>query len=411
MKVTVVERRAKVVSSDEWLAISTDSGFSDLVARDILNASIEKRGRGWRLNAGNHVGRALLGGVEVQIEEKVPGAFAAMVEILAPAALKIANAATPLVPGQHPEEILVSLFLASSRSYLSGAKIFEYQTSGTTGAFVSGRLDVPRTIALRARGTRHKVASKRTYLSDDVPLNRIVFAALGDVLANSQHTSLRPKFVATARALRAAFTDAVQPDPYVRRAELIEIAIAEAENAGRRREVQEVAALAGAILQAASLSETATYQGTAPRSWFLNLENFFERAVRHCARIELDGTAVVTGPILRPPLFSTLPHRYRANPDVVISSSGQTVLLDAKYKDLQVLPSTQDIHELLAHAAAYNAERAALIYPSESTFSVRPLGQSATGCELWIFEINIVNLRKSIQEVLATIGLLNRRSA
>ena len=405
MKVDILERGSTPVDPHSWKLISGDPGFADLVTRDIMGAKPEKHGKGWRLTAGNHVGNALLGGLEVRVVEKVPGAFAAMAEILSPGALKLAKAASPVVFGKSPPEVLIALFLSSARSYLSGAKLVEYQTKDGLGAFVSGRLNVPRTAALRARGTKHKVAFRRTELSDDLPLNRVVYAALGDVLANARGGTVQPRHVTAARALRAAFKEAALTRFDISRRDLVWAAVAEADVNGRRREAQEVAALAAAVLQAVSLTGDEAHQGAAPRSWFLNLENFFERAVRHCVTQELSGIAAVTGPVLRPPLFPMLAHRYRANPDVVIAATGERVLLDAKYKDLSGFPSTADVHELLAHSSAYGANRAALVYPSSGDFTVRYLGQATTGCRMWAFGISVGDLRQSIQKVLSTMGL------
>ena len=109
----------------------------------------------------------------------------------------------------------------------------------------------------------------------------------------------------------------------------------------------------------------------------------------------------------RPPLFHYMLQRYRANPDVVVRDATHVVVAigDAKYKDLDGWPSSADVHELLAHAAAYGASKAFLFFPSDSNFWQRSFGLSATGCETWAFGITFGSLVSDVRRSLEIVGL------
>jgi hypothetical protein len=400
--IRVTERKDAPITAAQWAVISVDPAFTVLVRKGILKAEASSNG-GWALAAGNHVGKAILGGMTVEVSEKITGAFAALAEILAPRAFRMAAAPSPISPSDAPQAILARMFLASVRTYLSGAKLLEYATRQETGAYVSGRLSVVRTAHMRARGMRHKVAFSRSVLTDDLPLNRSIYAALGWLMLQAEASSLTISDISAARTLRAGFAECADGARDSDRNDLITFALSEAEAPGRRREVSEVAALAAAILQSATLTVDGNWDGSLPRSWFVNIENLYERAVRVCIADVLAGVARVCGPIDRPLLFPELPGRYGANPDVVIRLPGLTVLADAKYKDFEGLPSTPDVFELLSHAAAYKASRALLVFPASGSFERRRLGRAETGCEVWAFAIPFGELRDRLRTALAEV--------
>jgi hypothetical protein len=69
-----------------------------------------------------------------------------------------------------------------------------------------------------------------------------------------------------------------------------------------------------------------------------------------------------------------------------------------------------DVHELLAHAAAYGAPKALLFYPDDMRFSVRSFGPSVTGCEVWAFGVTFANLISDVRRLLEIAGILEPRS-
>lgn len=414
MRVEVRERGSSVpLASSTWQSVSADAGFRDLVARSVLSAEPDRASKAWRLRAGAYVGRATLGGVEVHIREKVPGAFEAMASVLAPRAFRFARAASPVVHGAPPDRVLAAMLVAATRTYLSGFAATEYAEERDTGAYVTGALDVRRTTGLRARGTKHKVAFTRAVLTDDLPLNRAIYSALGELASSSGEAAVGHELASSARALRSWFDRSARTAQLMSRLEIAREAFAAADVRGQPPPVREVAILASAVLQGASLARSGHSDAHVPRSWFVNLENLFERFVQALVARCLKGTALVGDAKSWPgatqrsfPQFPSQPGRYLANPDVVIVAGQDIVLADAKYKDFDGQPSASDIHQLLAHAATCGARRAALFYPAEESGRTTTLGASSAGCEVWAFAIKLQDAEKSMREALGVMRLL-----
>lgn len=405
MIVSVPERGSSRLAPEVWAQLSASSAFWALVQQEIVRPVATSKGA-WSLHAGSFVGRALIGEIVLEVSEKIPGALAGLLSVLTPNSFKSANAGSPLTKTDQPAPLLARAFLLAARTYLSGLKLVSYRRENSVGSLVSGRLEPVKTARLRASGVRHKVSFSRWALSDDLPLNRVLYAALGEVARGGRQLGLSVPEIATARALRLAFDDdSVRPHLGERVSDLAELAWAEAKVPGRRREVTEVAELAAAILSSLDLAWTGAWDFSGPRAWFLNLENLFERAVRTCVAECLSGQADVSGPSERPPLFALHPQRYRANPDVVITpKAGSLVIGDAKYKDLELWPKAADVHELLAHAAAYGAVAGVLFYPSPGDVTVRNLGPSAGGCRVIVAGVPVVGMQTGVQSAFNAIG-------
>lgn len=379
-----------------------DSGFLDLNRRNIFRVA-QSRSDGWSLEAGNCVGSAFVGGTHLRVVEKVPGALQSLLEIISPRAVRLANAETPIAFGVSPQLALIQIFLQATRQYLSTGKALRYIQAREAGAFISGRLDIPATAQLRARGIRHKVAYQRSLLSDDVPLNRGVFQALGILLQPGHAFSDLNPVRAAIRTLRGQFEGASSDKPGAL-SDLITRVSALADDMTLPPNHRELAALAVVILESGARTSE-NHDALAPRSWFINLENIYERALRMTFANESAQDVFVSGPVQRPPIFRSLPGRYRANPDIIVSSAMQTTIIDAKYKNGGGWPSSADIHELLSHAAAYRAKKAALVYPAEADFSVRPLSTSATGCDVWLFQIPLLGFKEGGRNILAAMDI------
>ncbi|MET3828533.1 hypothetical protein ABIC16_004288 [Sphingomonas sp. PvP055] len=237
-------------------------------------------------------------------------------------------------------------------------------------------------------------------MTDDLPLNRIAWRALGEIASGKGATAVGDELAASARALRATFGDSADQAALLTRQEVLAEALAEADLTDRHPALFEAAALSLAILQGAAPSDGQDAEATVPRSWFVNLENLFERAVRASIAEALDGVAEVSGPDKRSPLFRGPPPRLPANPDVVVRTTDRVAVFDAKYKDRDGDPSASDIYQLLAHAAALGANRAALFYPSNGYDAPVQMGRSSTGCEVWAFGLDLAQIRQSMRSAL-----------
>ena len=248
MTIVVRERGAALLDDGDWSAVSKDPGFRDLVSRSILGARPGRSG-GWELTARGYVGRATVGGLELVVSEKVPGAFRAMAEVVAPRAFKIARAASPVVFGKPPQTVMAEMLISSIRSYLSGYALAEYREERATGAYLTGSFDVPGTVALRARGIRHKVAFRRHCLTDDLRLNRVAWRALGEIATGEGASAVGEELAASARALRTTFGDSALEAERLTRREILAEALIEDNVTGRHPAVSEAAALSLVVLQ------------------------------------------------------------------------------------------------------------------------------------------------------------------
>ena len=408
--VELLARGTALLSRAEWAAISSDPAFIALVERAILSAEPDRGGKGWRLRAGPYAGRATLGGIPVEIVEKVAGGFDAMAAILAPSAFRLARAPSPITGGDRSDRLLAAMLIEAARVYLSGHADCLYQVENLQGSLITGTLDVRRTVSLRARGMRHKVAFRRSILSDDTPLNRAVHAALALLATPAAATSLGVDIAAPARALLTMFGDSALASVQADLDAHLSAAAEGAETADTPIERRECALLAFAILSGAAPSRHLGADGEVPRSFFVNLESLFQKFVEATVRTaagmswQVGNAACWPGLEAPPPLFIGVTNRYLSNPDVVVVSKSRTMLIDAKYKNLDGHPDASDIHQLVAHAAACFSTQAVLLYPGSSAYLPRRIGRAVTGCEVWFAEMDFRRPVESVRAILDEVG-------
>ncbi len=342
----------------------------------------------------------------MNVVEKVPGAFDALISALAPRSFRYAQAAMKASLVGRPDAIVAAMLVAAARTYLSQGGEAVYRDERLTGAYVTGRLDVRRTAGLRARGVRHRVAFTRYVLDDDTPLNRAIYGALGVLATPSASSEFGVHIAAGARALRASFGLSAKSAATMSRSELrIEAGlVAEITPRGRQLVAYEAAVLASAVFGERG-------DRLIPKAWFVSLEELFERLVRSLAS-EVVGDAARVGSAAEwplggtaPPLFPEQSKRYPSNPDLIIALGRRLAIGDAKYKDFDGWPGASDVHQLVAHAAACRADRAALFYPSDGLFMATTLGPAATGCRTWAFALDLTDPEGSMREALRLMGL------
>lgn len=374
-----------------WRRLAGSADFWGLVERKILTVSSPQRGT-VRLSGGCYVGRADIDGVSLELREKVPGALTSLLRHLGHGALRTERIASPLSDLNDLARFLVREFLTAVRAYIGRGRERRYVSEAHVGSLISGRLDVTRTLRLRARGLPHLVAFDRDELVFDTPLNRVVYAALVEAERLDQALNLSMRDLAMARALSVAFADCRDAEILkVRREFIVQYAedVAEHTEDERRRDL---AVLAGIVLSHESFSATDPSARLAPRAWFLNLEKLFESAVRSVMARKL---AALPEPgelwkreLLTKRVFPSVAGEFEANPDLVFSIGGDVTVGDAKYKEWKGTAGASDLYQLLTHAATYGAEQCFLVYPHDA-FQARSLGRSTTGCDTWLFTLDI----------------------
>lgn len=400
LSISIPERGYANVSRAAWREISADPRFWKLVDDKVLTIGA-LQGGGVRLVGSCYVGRATLGGNTLDFVEKIPGAFAALVSAISPSAVRLLKVPAPVSPPNTSTGILVKVFVGAVQEYAASKEIRYEQRKGH-GSLIGGSLDVIGTIRLRSRGIRHEVAFRRTVLTADTPLNRVLYAGLRRIeeLRQIAHCDLAD--VVKARSLSLLLDDcskAVIGTP-------LSALRTMAESLADEDQPFELAELAAAMLGDAGFGGDAVAGRTVSRSWFINLENLFERAVRHSLQAAFGKSAIVgpAGSDIR--VFPDLSSRYPANTDVVIRlHTGDVFIADAKYKDRSHLswPDASEVQEILTHASAYKAKRALLIYPAETAWK-RRIGATTTGCELWALGLRVAHLMQDATDAIREVA-------
>lgn len=388
-----------------WQKLSADPLFWRLVEDKVTSVTVQSNDTA-RLTGACYVGRAIVSDIVIDFVEKVPGAFAALASVAIPSTFKIFRVPSPVSAVGDTTGLLVKVFVEAAQQYAASAKEVRYAQRKSRGSLMGGALDLVETIRLRGRGVRHQVAFKRTELISDTPLNRAVFGALRRVEELKEIAQCDVADVLRARSLSLVLSDCAE-GALAGSASLQAIAIDIADEVGRRADIVELAELSAAILGDSGFGGAIVSRRTVGRSWFVNLEKLFERAVRRTLRAMLAGVGTVEGATKGVYVFIDTAGRYPANTDIVIrAQEGPLIICDTKYKERPAMawPDAADVQEILTHASAYNAKVALLVYPAEVGW-LRRVGLAKTGCELWVIGLRLGHMEEDLRDVLNQIGL------
>jgi 5-methylcytosine-specific restriction endonuclease McrBC regulatory subunit McrC len=402
--IKIPERGTAEISKSLWMTLAADSHFWSLVQRGIISAD-HPTATTVRLAAGCYVGRAVVaGGIAIELEEKIPGSLLALIRHASRADFRVqplpsqSSAIGPLI------SLLADQFADSVSRYLSRGRQFVYRRERQTGALVGGKLHLTGTIRLRARGLRHLAEFEKNAVVFDTPVNRVITRALRELERIHRLMPLDSSTLARARSLALLFSDCRNTEVlFGARSGFIKLA-AKYQADSSDSLMRDIMSLAGVLLAHESFEPATHDQGLLPRAWFLNLEGLFEAALRNIlARIIGDNGSVRNGRSVPMPIFPEGAIHYGAHPDFVIwSSSPNCVIGDAKFKVPQEKVAPSDLYQILAHASAFAAKDAFLVYPHDS-FEVYDLGVAATGTRLWLFKVDVRNLKSSLEQLLSLV--------
>ena len=405
-RIVVPERGSADIDRGTWNELWGEADFRRLVDHGIVTASLLTDGA--RLRGNCYVGHAICGECRVEIHEKVRGALVSLVRFAGRDTFEIAVAdaqATELGPLLRE---LIGQFLILLGKYLGRGRQFTYLTQKKSGSLAGGRLDIVRTLGLRARGLSHLLAFDMPQISFSTPVNVVIAATLREIERVAELVELDAETIATARCLSLFFSDCRDYRVLVRtRRDLANMAGIVAANVGRGS-LGDMLSIGRVILSHQSFEPERFVEDRVPRTWFVNLEALFEEAVRttlgrllHTSRHQ-----VLNGRDIAPPIFNLQTRLYRANPDIVIRTSGEKPLLgDVKYKDFEGNADAGDLYQLLGHAGAFDAERCFLVYPSDR-YSLDDLGETHDGKRAYLATIDVRDLPSSLGELVRAYGLL-----
>ncbi|MGH7641715.1 MAG: 5-methylcytosine restriction system specificity protein McrC [Candidatus Dormibacteria bacterium] len=403
--VTLAERGSQDISPAVWAILAQAPSFWTLVDRGVLSVAQISPGT-MRLSAGPYVGRALVADVLIEVVEKVAGSLQSLVIHAASSAFKVTREPTIASEVGGLTKLLVRAFLERVSEYLGSGREFHYVPLAAVGPLAGGRLLVGRTANLWARGLIHQLAFERTLPTRRTRLNRVILATLREVEEIATDAELTARDILTLRTYEDIFTDCLDREVIFEPAAVF---AAEADSLARDitdERIEDMLTLAAVLLAHEGFEPHPTLQATVPRTWFLNLENLFQREMRRV----LDAASrpwlrADTAATWQRSLFDGLPGPFRVFPDFVLHHEGEFFCVgDAKYKTLDGPPLAADVYQLLAHAAAFDTDRCFLAYPG-STFGATHLGQSVTGCDTWVFTVDLAAAADSASAILRALDL------
>jgi len=403
--VRVPERGDAEVTRDIRQRLERDANFHRLLERGIVAMDV-RPGGGARLRASCFVGRAVCGDVLLELHEKVEGALAALLQHAAHDAFRVEPVSSPVSELGPLMTLLIRQFTSAVAAYASERREFVYVRERRFGSLAGGRLDITRTIRLRARGLRHLLAFEKAGIAHNTPVNKSILAALREVDRLSCLIDIPHADVARARGLAMLFTDCRDTEVVFGRREILAHRVQMLLTTRLASPIKDILALSGVLLSHESFEHAAGQEPSVPRSWFLNLETLFETAVRAvlsticrpaCRVFKAGGDA--------PRIFEHELSQFKAYPDVVIAA-GRVVRAvgDVKYKAWSGTAEQADLYQLLVHAAAFHGERSFLVFPHHD-YGVRPLGPSATGTPTWLFAVDIKSLQRDLARALDDMGV------
>ena len=404
----IPERGHTDVPSEFWRQLASDRGTWELIERNRLRVSHIGSGR-TRLHGTSYVGRAVLAGRRVDFIEKVDGALAATFRYASREAFRVDRAASPGTDLDDLFVLLVDQFLTSAEVYASSGREFRYSRQERGGSLVGGRLLVSRTGALWAKGFRHMAVFERDEISYDIEINQLIYAAIREIDSPAIQPVLPTGMLARARTLALLFEDCLEEVLRLPRSHFMDLS--ERLHGASDSQHSDLTALAGLVLSHESFGDGVPVAKVLPRSWFINLETLFEKAVRTVLQVGRPaGWAVEAGSSRKAYVFEG-DRRWNADPDIVIQpAAGAPVVGDVKYKEWSGTPSHSDVYQLLVHAAAYDASMCFLLYPHHNYFAHR-VGDAVTGASMWIFGVDVRELDAHLVGVLGEVERLKHPKA
>jgi 5-methylcytosine-specific restriction endonuclease McrBC regulatory subunit McrC len=404
--IRVPERGYTDISSNIWQSLASSIEFWRLVEKEIIKVS-NPTSSSVRLNGTCYVGRAVFDNVTLEVHEKIIGSLKNLIKFASYETFKIEN-----IPSSSSEfgqliVFLIQEFLKQLGKYVTIGREFRFIKKHDSGPIICGKLDINRTVLLRARGLRHIAAYQKNELTRSTYFNRIMRAALHEIESISRMFELPRYYLSNSRSLSMIFDDC-------RDAEVLygerTILVLEAQRMLRQNMLNELKkdllALASVILSRESFEVSRQVDKIIPITWFINLENLFEASVRIILqKILSHSLIVISGKKMPAAIFNNSFERYNAEPDLVLRLENDVIAVgDVKYKTWTGYASSSDLYQLLVHSSAYKTDNCFLIFP-HNEFEYRYIGKSATGQNTWFFAIDVFNLERDIKillEILAS---------
>lgn len=406
--IRVPERGKSVLTSSQWNALSSDLNLLRLREQGVFKVHLSAFG-GAEIEGLSYVGRVRSKHIELEIHEKEEGALRLLIGFAEGSAFKMLRMPGAATQPGSLMNIIAREYLKILANYLAAGHEKIYRRTARVGALAGGKLDLVATLLLRAKGATHLIASKRDVLTAATPFNEIMLGCLREIdLLHRLGFVTDADILSHARGFSVLLSEARSKEVVMGQNKLLVNRAAELLPStfdATRRELLEFASV---ILSHQSFENVPSVsEASVPRSWFLNLETLFEKAVRKILQQASVSTPEVLVRKVRTFIFPSFRARFRANPDLVISKQQSVVAVgDVKYKAWieGETPGTDDVYQLLTHARAFNARRAFLIYPGK-LFNILRLGNASGGCAVDVYQVSVESFASDMALVAEDIEL------
>jgi hypothetical protein len=399
----LTERSTRLITKAQFRELEDSDDFLALVDRGILGL-VRSREYPFGLSASFYAGEAVVGSVRVVVQAKTPGGLEALLRWSLPDDLREVAAPSLIGDGGPVLEAFIRGFLLYLGSYLRHGRLKRYTAARRTDARPRGRIDLGRTLRLRARGVVGILVYDTPLLSADLLPNRLLAIALqaADACLSVRGSESGSDLLAAARGYAPLFEDiewrSLWGSDWIDRRAAFDEALTRLPIGGDL-----AAALAFArplVLHFGAWPRRET-QDQIPAAYFLRLDTLFEHAVRevlsrHCVQ-------VAKGAQFHRQLFAEVTDRYLVEPDIVIGQPGNIqVVADCKYKVLSGGPNHDDVYQLVAHAGAFEATNAILIYPGDSA-SIITIGTTTAGTSVKLATVRLAELETDLRSLVPAI--------
>ena len=404
--ISVPERGHTELSPELWQRLGRSAAFWQLVAGTVLRVAALPEGRA-RLDGMSLVGRALCDGLVVECQEKIDGALPALL-VAGTATFRTHQVPAPSTELGPMVALLVHLYIEEVRRYVGAGREWRYESRRFVSSRAAGRLIVPATMQLRARGMRHLVAFDKQEITRATEMNRLLYAALREIETLALLVPIEAESLSAARAMSLFFEDCRDAEVFFEASNVLVDKVERLRIEHGDDPHDQMLALASVILSRNSFEAAQVMPGIVPFSWFINLENLFENAVLHRLRDVAEcSIKVCKGASVRPAIFPAV-GLHHAEPDLVLIMEGQSAVGDVKYKDWIGSANASDLYQLLIHAKAFEADRCFLTFPSDRYEEVH-LGSAVTGADTWLFALDVRDLDSGLKHACNTMSIATRQ--
>lgn len=353
-------------------------------------ASVREIGSSAEIQLGPYAGNLHVGpNFSIQVSELVPGTVATCLR------LSRSGRRQAVHQGAGVNRIEATLavadeFVAVCGGLFESGPVKEYVSREAAVTWPRGAIKVAATVrGPWARGRRSVAVCRWRELTEDTELNRLLLSAAvraERIIRTGRGASLH------ARALVVALSGA----QFVANPNTAPVQV--------QPDLIDVIGLARGLIEGVPWSQSTSAEREPISSW-VNVERVFEEAVLEISRTERPDADVSHGKDSGVPIFhaeASEPPALRkiAEPDVVVQLGSERLILDAKYRRSGEYPGEAELYQLIAHAVAHKATRAALVTPALAGGPTRRrLGRIATGCTIDVVAVdpsNEVSMRSGV---------------